>query len=1021
MAKRRLGAIGIAALLFSGMMLAPCPKAQGQTPEKDFNQAFSLYERGMYGEAKVLFDKIKDDQAKDTDRRINTLAEGYGVLCATSMKTPGYETLIENYLERNSHAGLTAPIRYQWALNLFDAGEYERALDQFKLFSIDDLEKEDRTEYAFKDAYCRFSLDDYDGALRGFARVVRMTPSDFTAPSQYASGYINYERENFKEALGWFEESVSDPRFEEVSNYYITECHFMMKDYDYVTKHGPEVFSKVPEERKNHLARLISESFLVKGDADSAREYYDLIKDDSSKSRGDYYYAGSLLYAVNDWQGALDNYEKMGQKTDSIGQVALYQSGYAYIQTKNKVSAMDAFKEAASLDYDKDIQEDAFFNWAKLSFDLNNDGSVFEQYMKDYSDKTKGESIYAYMALAALYNHDYAGAVAAYDNIDELDEDMRGNYMKANYLRANQLIRNGSYRAAIPNLKAASFYADRRTPFYQLTRYWLGESYYRDDMYSEGREVFSDLYNQSALRGRSEGELVPFNLGYCYFMERNYDQAIKWFSQYVESNPKIDKKDAMTRIGDAYFLKRDFQNAADAYGEVLEQFPGYSDLYPNYQRGMAYGLIAANLGNRTTRARNEAKKNLDAKIAALSAVNKAPASANYYNETLYELGHAYMEEKQNDNARQCFQKLVDSAKDSTAQARGLIGLGMLSRNSNKYDEALSYYKRVVAQMPNSGYSEDALLAIESIYQAKKEPEKYLEYLQSIGASSVRNVSDQEQMLFSSAEQIFLSGNYGKALVSLQSYEENFPKGSDIGKVHFYIAECYRNLDKKDQACDYYKMVFENREGTFAESSAVTYADISYSLENYADAFEGYKALASIAKIPDNVQVAKIGMMRSAFKGRNYSQAISSADEVLLIDDKASADIKREADYIKAKSYLATSDRDNAFSILRKLARQTSTAEGAEAAYMLIQESYDKGEWKSVEEQVYALSDSRTSQTYWLAKSFIVLGDSFVEQEDYRQARATFESVRDGYTPRDADDDVPEAVKMRLDKLTELGK
>ena len=69
--------------------------------------------------------------------------------------------------------------------------------------------------------------------------------------------------------------------------------------------------------------------------------------------------------------------------------------------------------------------------------------------------------------------------------------------------------------------------------------------------------------------------------------------------------------------------------------------------------------------------------------------------------------------------------------------------------------------------------------------------------------------------------------------------------------------------------------------------------------------------------------------------------------------------------------------------------------------------------------MYAFSDAGSAQVYWLAKSFIVLGDSFVERDEYEQAKATFESVRDGYDPSGNDDDVIDNVDMRLKKLEEL--
>ena len=73
----------------------------------------------------------------------------------------------------------------------------------------------------------------------------------------------------------------------------------------------------------------------------------------------------------------------------------------------------------------------------------------------------------------------------------------------------------------------------------------------------------------------------------------------------------------------------------------------------------------------------------------------------------------------------------------------------------------------------------------------------------------------------------------------------------------------------------------------------------------------------------------------------------------------------------------------------------------------------------VEKKVYAFSDAGSGQTYWLAKCFIILGDSFVESGELKQAKATFESVRDGYEPSKEGDDVQDNVLMRLRKLDEM--
>ena len=54
------------------------------------------------------------------------------------------------------------------------------------------------------------------------------------------------------------------------------------------------------------------------------------------------------------------------------------------------------------------------------------------------------------------------------------------------------------------------------------------------------------------------------------------------------------------------------------------------------------------------------------------------------------------------------------------------------------------------------------------------------------------------------------------------------------------------------------------------------------------------------------------------------------------------------------------------------------------------------------------------KAYWLAKAFILLGDVYVRKGDNFQARATYQSVADGYSP--ADDGIVDEAKERIAKL-----
>ena len=971
-------------------------RPDGQESLKEFREAVRLYDAGHVNRSRMLFDGLsyRDDKAD---------YEGYSVLCDVVMNMPGYELRMQDFLEAHPYSIHIPQIRYRHALNLFDSQDYKSASAEFALLKPKQLDKRQRTEFLFKRAYSDLENKDFGMALNRFHEVEKLPMSDYTAPSRYAIGYINYQLKDFREALAWFEQAAEDGRFESISNWYIMECRFMMHDYSYVVNHGPQMYETIAQERKPHLARIISESYLVLGDADSARRYYGFSTDgDAPKTRADWFYSGSVLYAVEDYKGAIESFNRMGMRTDSIGQVANYHLAYSYIQTRNKVAAMAAFKDASFSKYDEAIAEDAYFNYAKLAFDLNNDATVFQDYINTYSDIEKGDRIYSYMAVAALHERDYAGAIEAYDKIDELDENMKDNYMKANFLRAAQLIRYGSYRKAIPCLKASAYYSDKGTRFNQLSRYWLAESYYRNDDFAGARELFTDLYNVSAMYGEPESLLIPYNIAYCFFKERNYSSAVKWFSEYLDQPSVKYRKEALERMADCHFISKQYKTAAETYSLVMNDYADPDDVYPYYQAGLSYGLA----------------NQPDKKIEVLSNVLDALPEVQFYPEALFELGRAYTLKDDDENAFGCFRRLADNVKDSTFVARAYIEMGSLARNQSQFNEALGYYKTVVEQMPLSGYADDALLAVESIYQTRNQPEEYIAYIETIGKGATKTADEKESMIFNSAEQIFLSENYQKALSALQAYKEKYPYGSNLYKADFYIAESYKALGKKEQACDSYRAVISGGQGAFVELSMLNFSVLSYQLERWDDAYSSYQSLYSAAKLENNRFAALTGMMRSAFKGHDWDKAVSGADSVLK-DTRTDNSLKQEAEYVKAKSYLAVSRRDEAFVMLKELAKDMASPYGAEAAYLLILDSYDKGDFEDVETKVYAFSDSGSGQTYWLAKSFIVLGDSFAERGELSQAKATFESVRDGYKPSGEDDDVHDNVRIRLAKLEEM--
>jgi TolA-binding protein len=81
---------------------------------------------------------------------------------------------------------------------------------------------------------------------------------------------------------------------------------------------------------------------------------------------------------------------------------------------------------------------------------------------------------------------------------------------------------------------------------------------------------------------------------------------------------------------------------------------------------------------------------------------------------------------------------------------------------------------------------------------------------------------------------------------------------------------------------------------------------------------------------------------------------------------------------------------------------------------VVEIAYESGNYSGAEKLVYEFAGKNTPHQYWLAKSFLLLGDIFVIRDNLFQARATYQSVVDGYTNKK--DGIIAEAKARVESL-----
>ena len=146
---------------------------------------------------------------------------------------------------------------------------------------------------------------------------------------------------------------------------------------------------------------------------------------------------------------------------------------------------------------------------------------------------------------------------------------------------------------------------------------------------------------------------------------------------------------------------------------------------------------------------------------------------------------------------------------------------------------------------------------------------------------------------------------------------------------------------------------------------------------------------------------------------NQELIVEVADYLIAHPD-ASVDMVRRAKFEKAKALEKSGKRNPAVAIYSALSEDVSNVEGAESAYRIIETAFKYGSFEKAESLVYEFADKNTPHAFWLAKSFLLLGDVYLSRGDLFQARATYQSVVDGYSNKD-DGIINEAIE-RVESL-----
>ena len=374
-------------------------------------KASALYSEEKYSAAQALFRQLIIDE------RTNEQANYYNAKCSKELFASDAIFLYEQFLLAFPYTSFIQQVNEDLALLYYRDLDYPKAVKYFLQFKS----LEQHPDLVFKLAYANFSIDSLVDAQYYFSKLIN-TESKYAATAQYYSAYIAYQNGLYKTALNGFKHLIADEHFGPIIPYYITQIYFFQKSYNQLIAFASPLLETVIPSRKAEVNRLLAEAYYRTEDFENSIIHFSAyIEQVDQVNPIINFLLGQSFFKVGEFENAINYLEKASSSADSISQHATYCLGASYLKVQQFNYALQAFKKSASYSYDEVIQEEAFYNYAKLSYQLDlpfdNTLLVLKTYLEKYDNAIHKKEIETLMVQVFQSSSKYDEAFDALSSI----------------------------------------------------------------------------------------------------------------------------------------------------------------------------------------------------------------------------------------------------------------------------------------------------------------------------------------------------------------------------------------------------------------------------------------------------------------------------------------------------------------------------------------------------------------------------------------------------------------------------
>lgn len=359
-------------------------------------QAEAEWEHHQYGSAMNLYSRwLQSDN--ENQPSLSALANFRLAACAIELQHADAENGIQNFMESYPESPLVQEAQWMYANFLYRKRDWNDAIAAFESIRTTRMPVAQKRELQFKKGHAQFELERYEDARLDLFAVMENPEESgkFAANAQYYFSHISYIKGQPQVALSGFQSLASNPEFDQIVPIYIAQLLHETEQYDALIEYAPTVLhedSRINEVQRADVSRLVGDAYYrqqrFKASLPYLEEAYTFSRG-RDRTREFAYQMGYVYYKEKAYRKALNCFTLSVREEDSMAQNGMYHMADCYLSLGEKDKARTTFKKASQLDFDRDIQEDALFSYAKLAYELTYNpfddaiGAV-ERYLRDF-------------------------------------------------------------------------------------------------------------------------------------------------------------------------------------------------------------------------------------------------------------------------------------------------------------------------------------------------------------------------------------------------------------------------------------------------------------------------------------------------------------------------------------------------------------------------------------------------------------------------------------------------------------